>query len=140
MPPNPALSFPDRMIREHVPNLSFVDVGALWLTKNEKVSVAMLAGAKSGGIIDVTPAGHSAWAACREHCQSLGVSGYAEYSHDINDPLIHQNVGTFDFVYCSGVVYHMPSVFYTLERLFSLTNRYLMLVSMVVPEKIENEF
>jgi hypothetical protein len=140
LPDSEAVNFPDHLIRQHVPDLSFVDVGALWLTRNEKVSVAMLAGAKSASVIDATPPGDPAWDRCREHCQALGVSGYAEYSHDLNDPLIHQTIGTFDFVYCSGVIYHVPSVFFTLERLFSLTRRYLMLVSMVVPEKIENEF
>jgi hypothetical protein len=140
MTPNDGASIPDSLIRDHVPGLTFVDVGALWLTRNEKVSVATLAGAKSASIIDATPAGHSAWDLCRQHCRALGVAGYAEYSHDLNDPLIDQTIGTFDFVYCSGVIYHMPSIFFTLQRLFSLSRRYLLLVSMVVPEKIENEF
>jgi hypothetical protein len=134
------LSFRDRLIRKHVTDCSFVDVGALWDTRNEKVSVAVTAGARSASIVDITPAGDPAWALCRERCLAFGVSGYKEHSLDLNDPLIHVKLGTFDFVYCSGVIYHAPSVFYTLQRLYSLTERYLMLGSMVVPEVIENEF
>jgi hypothetical protein len=115
-------------------------VGALWDTRNEKASVAGRAGARSVAIIDITPPGDGAWARCRERCQSFGVSGYAEHSQDLNDPRLSYKVGTFDFVYCSGVIYHAPSVFYTLQRLFALSERYLMLGSMVVPETIENEF
>jgi hypothetical protein len=140
MLPKDNVSFRDRLIRKYVRGGSFVDVGALWETHNEKISVATLAGARSAAILDITPAGDGAWARCREHCRSLGVSGYAEHSYDLNDPLITEKVGTFDFVYCSGVIYHTPSVFYTLERLFALSERYLMLGSMVVPETIENEF
>jgi len=131
--------FRDGIIRQHVPNLDFLDVGALWEARNEKVSVAMLAGAKSASIIDITPAGDEAWIRCRERCALLGVSGYAEYSHDLNDPQIHRKVGVFDFVYCSGVVYHTPSIFQALQRLSSLSTRYLMLGSMVVPEEIETD-
>lgn len=137
---NDGVSFTDRLIVAHVRGCSFVDVGALWGTRNEKVSVATLAGAKSAAIIDITPPGHDAWDKCRDRCALLGVSGYAEHSHDLNDPLIAKKVGKFDFVFCSGVVYHTPSVFYTLQRLFDLSERYLMLGSMVVPDTIENEF
>lgn len=134
------VSFSNRLIRAHVRGCSFVDVGALWGTSNEKVSVATLAGARSAAIIDATPASDGAWTRCRDHCRSLGVTGYAEHSIDLNDPLIAEKVGTFDFVYCSGVLYHTPSVFYSLQRLFTLTERYLFVGSMVVPEIIENEF
>lgn len=134
------ISFTHRLIAAHVRGCSFVDVGALWGTSNEKVSVAILAGARSAAIIDVFPSGHAAWAQCRDHCASLGVSGYAEYSHDLNDPLIAKEVGRFDFVHCSGVIYHTPSVFYTLQRLFDLSERFLVLGSMIVPEIVENEF
>src|ERR1700733_4131902 len=138
--PDDEPSFCDRLIRAYVRDRSFVDVGALWQTRNEKVSVATLAGARSAAIIDAFPPENAAWSDCRQRCRALGVSGYAEHSHDLNDPLINEKVGTFDFVYCSGVIYHTPSVFYTLERLFALSKRYLMLVSMVIPETIENEF
>ncbi len=138
--PDDGLGFRDRIIRDHVRDLSFVDVGALWGTRNEKVSVATLAGAKSVAIIDAFPSGHEAWTLCREHCRSLGVSGYTEHSLNLDDPLIHEKVGTFDFVYCSGIIYHTPSPFYSLQRLFALTGRYLMLASMIVPETITNEF
>lgn len=131
--------FRDRIIADHVRDLNFVDIGALWGVANEKVSVATRAGARSAAIIDVTPPGDSAWVRTREHCAARGVSGYAEYSRDLNDPSIHETVGTFDFAYCSGVLYHTPSIFYTLQRLLSLTKKYLMVGSMVVPETIENE-
>lgn len=138
--PQDALPPTLRLITTHVRGRSFVDVGALWGTVNEKVSVATLAGARSAAIIDHVPPGNGAWARCREHCKSLGASGYAEHSHDLNDPLIAKKVGTFEFVFCSGVVYHNPSVFQTLQRLFDLSERYLLLGSMVVPEIIENKF
>jgi 2-polyprenyl-3-methyl-5-hydroxy-6-metoxy-1,4-benzoquinol methylase len=139
MTPPDRLSFRDQLIRQHARGLSFADVGALWCVSNEKISVAAKAGARSTCIIDVTPLDHSVWDECRQYCRALGVSDYAEYSQDIDDPEVQKIVGSFDFVYCSGVIYHVPSVFYTLQRLRSICERFLMLGSMIVPSVIQNE-
>ena len=54
-------SFQDKIIREHVKGLSFVDFGGLWGILNEKVSVASLAGARSTAMADMQPLGNWLW-------------------------------------------------------------------------------
>ena len=44
--------------------------------------------------------------------------------------------GTFEMVHCSGVLYHMPNPVSTILRLRSVTERYLILSSAVVPDRI----
>jgi hypothetical protein len=131
-------AFQDRVIREHVGGLSFIDVGGLWGTLNEKVSVARLAGARSVAMADAQPHGSSVWQDFRDRCAALGVSDYSEHCVNLDDPSLREKLGSFDFVHCSGVIYHMPSPLHGIEQLATIANRYLLLGSMVVPERISN--
>ena len=123
-------------IEHHVCGLTFADIGGLWGTVNEKVSVASNAGAKSATLIDITPQGHEMWAVVREHCASMGVSGYREVTGNLDDVSLPERVGTFEFVHCSGIIYHCPNPIETLNRLHALTQKYLLLGSMTVPRDV----
>ncbi|WP_131819000.1 methyltransferase domain-containing protein [Rhizobium sp. LCM 4573] len=131
--------FQNRMISNHVRDLTFVDVGGLWGTNNEKVTLALQSGAKTATMADMQEMDNEWWQAFRRRAAQLNVSGYAEKLVNLDDPRVHEKLGTFDFVHCSGIVYHVPSPFYTIQRLASLTKRYLLLGSMVVPEVIVTE-
>lgn len=126
-------------IESHVSGLTFADVGGLWGTLNEKISVATLANAKSATLIDITPQSHEAWAAVRQHCEAKGVRGYREITGNLDDERLPETTGTFDFVHCSGIIYHCPNPILTLNRLHALTEKYLMLGSMTVPAEIVGE-
>jgi hypothetical protein len=56
--------------------MTFADVGGLWQTANEKVSVALKAGAASAALVDITPLDSPPWQHLHDRMSSLGVSTY----------------------------------------------------------------
>jgi len=132
--------FADEVIRKHVAHLSFVDIGGLLYTVNEKVTVALGAGAASATMADITPLWHELWTSFDQRAAEAGFSGYGKICVSVDDPELDSKLGVFDFVHCSGVVYHCPAPSYTIERLAKVTRRYLLLGSMVVPEHVSNQF
>lgn len=136
----PRPRFQDRIIGQHVAGLSFADVGGLWGTNNERVTVALAAGAGRAAMIDLMAEGSPWWAKFDARAQERGFSDYARFpGANIDDPALPQRVGTFDFVNCAGILYHVPNPLLTITQLRQLTNRYLVLASMVVPETIDTE-
>lgn len=132
-----AMSFQDRIIAEHVKGHTFVDVGGIWGTVNEKVSVALAAGASRATVVDVIPTSHELWRAFDDRVKSLGFHEYGRFGGiNLDAPDVASQIGQFEFVHCAGIVYHVPSPMWTLERLHSVTSRFLLLGSMVVPDKI----
>ncbi len=126
----------DDIIGSHVKGTSFADVGGLWGLVNEKVTVAVKAGCRTATMIDITPINHKFWSDFDQRASSLGVTKYEKLQGNVDDPTLPDKAGTFDFVHCSGVIYHVSSPLYTLARLHALTKRFLLLVSMTVPERI----
>ncbi len=131
------MSFQNRIIQECVGGLDFADVGGLWGTLNEKVTVALAAGANRATMIDIVPPGHELWTKFEERASSLGCNQYGKFgAQNIDNADIVNSVGQYDFVHCAGILYHVPSPILTLERLHAITRKYLLLGSMVVPESI----
>src|SRR5207245_2246771 len=133
------IQWADEVINSHVKGATFADVGGLWGLLNEKITVAVRAGCRSATMIDITPIGHRFWTDFDQHARSAGVQEYKKVQGNLDDPALPNKAGTFDFVYCSGVIYHVPNPIYTLVRLYELTNRFLLLGSMTVPERITTE-
>ncbi len=128
------------IIAEHVTGLSFVDIGGLWGTLNERVTVALNAGCASATMLDYQQTDSPWWAKFHERASSLGMAGrYASVSANLDDPQLAVEHGSFDFVHCNGIIYHAPSPFHTLMQLRSLTKRYLLLGSMTVPTTVQGE-
>lgn len=121
-----------------MPGRSFVDFGGLWGTKNEKVTAAMLAGAAQATMVDMQPAGNGLWQAFEARAAARGVSGYACIEANLDDPGIVGRIGRFDVVHCSGVVYHCPNPYHSLQQLMRVSRRHLLIGSMTVPDRIEN--
>jgi hypothetical protein len=132
-------SFQDRTIREYVAGLSFVDIGGLWGTLNEKVTVASLRGARSAAMADMQPHTSNLWQTFRDRCAALGVTGYSEYCVNLDDPHLGEKLGSYDFVHSSGILYHVPSPLFSVAQLRIVTNKYLLIGSMVLPEQVTNE-
>jgi 2-polyprenyl-3-methyl-5-hydroxy-6-metoxy-1,4-benzoquinol methylase len=128
----------DQWIKDLVPGKSFVDVGGLWGTVNEKVTVAAKAGAARTAILDIIPLGQPLWQAFHERCTSLGVSGYQSISASIDEPGLERKVGQFDVVHCSGVIYHCPNPLYILTQLARISREYLILTTTVIPSIVSN--
>lgn len=143
-PPSPAapnLAVPayadarDRFIKQVVAGKSFVDVGGLWGTVRERVSVADKYGAADLAMLDVTPRTDPLWRAFHERMKALQVEGAIfRLAHDLHD---YEGPG-FDVVHCSGVLYHCPNPIGAVQALRRLTKEYLILSSSVVPRVIEN--
>jgi hypothetical protein len=125
------------LIREHVAGLSFVDVGGLWGTRGETVTTALLAGASRAVMADIQTIGGEWWRKFEAHCADLGVEGYEELQVDICAPDAPERLGRFDFVHCSGVMYHVADLFRFVGNLVSVTNKYLMLSSVVMPTRMQ---
>jgi tetratricopeptide (TPR) repeat protein len=135
-----SMSFQDRAITEHVAGLSFADVGGLWGTINEKVTVALGAGAARATMMDVVPDGHELWSAFDAHMQERGYTEYRRVPRfNVDDPAASGDVRAVDFVHCAGVLYHVPAPMHTLACLRRLTSKYLLLGSMVVPDEVVND-
>lgn len=118
-------------IAKVVQNKSFVDVGALWGIRNEKLSVAYKAGAHSLAIIDKFPASDPLWAEMRSYLKE--VPPYEEIVGDVCDA-----VGNYDVVSCGGVIYHYPEPKKIIAALKSITKRYLIVTTTFTENHISN--
>ncbi len=128
-------------IRENVSNLSFADIGGLWGTVNERITVAIQANAQSATMIDIADPESKWWNLFHQRCQEIGVSdlSYQCLQADICKPNIDEAIGSYDFVHCSGIIYHVADLFNFVKNLYQVSNKYLIISSMVVPDIIENE-
>lgn len=126
-------------IDEIVKGKTFADVGGLWGTVNEKITVAAKAGASSTAMIDLTTPGSYLWEAFHKRCQEQGVSCSKSIVANVDSVDFVQEVGgKYDVVHCSGVIYHCPNPIYTISQLLKITNRYLILASTVIPSVLIN--
>lgn len=127
----------DAAIERLVPGLHFAEVGSLWATNTERVSLALRHGAASATKIDRVPLGHGGWRKLEARLSSLGFPGRCNaMSLDLETFPVSRDHGLFDFVHCSGVIFHQPNPFQTLLKLRALTRKYLALGSMTVPEVV----
>ena len=127
-----------RVLGQLVPGKSFVEIGGLWGTVNETVSVAMQAGAREATMIDVMPRDSKWWTLFAERCTDLGVTDYHCVVGDICEDRLADNVGQFDIAHCSGVLYHTPNPVNVIRNLIAMTRERFMITSAVVPPVIAN--
>jgi 2-polyprenyl-3-methyl-5-hydroxy-6-metoxy-1,4-benzoquinol methylase len=121
---------------------SFAEVGGLWGTVNEQVTVAARAGATATTMIDVAPDDGSddehLWELFRERASSLGVTDTTCVQGSVDDPETARRVGSFDVVCCSGVIYHCPQPLHTLRQLREITRETLILGTATIPETVSS--
>ena len=98
----------DTYIGQVVAGKSFADIGGLWGTVNEKVSVAHAHGARGLAMIDVSPTDSELWALFDERRRTLRLPAVECVSADILTLVEADPCPQFDVVHCSGVLYHMP--------------------------------
>jgi len=123
------------------PGKSFAEVGGLWGTVHEQVSVAATAGASATTMIDIAPQDGSdqdLWELFRRRLDGLGVASPTCIQASIDDREAVARAGTFDVVHCSGVLYHCPEPLHTLRQLRALTGETLILGTASMPEHVEN--
>lgn len=126
-----------KVIAEHAKDMRFLDMGGLWGTKGEMVTSAVKGGAKAVGIGDIVTPGTEWWRKMDVHLSERGINNYAQHQLDLMDRAsVEALAGQYDFVHCSGILYHVVDVFECVANLLTLTDRYLMLGSVVVPEDV----
>ena len=116
---------------------TFAEVGGLWNTVNERVSLALAAGCREATMIDIQPLGNTLWTRFHDRCREFGVSGYRSVCGDICDDRIAAE-GPFDVVHCAGVIYHCPNPLVAVRNLIAITRERVMLSSVTIPERIAN--
>jgi hypothetical protein len=129
----------ETFISQVVQNKSFADVGGLWGTVNEKVSVAHRNGAASLTMIDVSPLDHSLWKAFHSRMEQLNVPDVQCISANALDLSTRQPKLQFDVLHCAGVLYHLPNPMKLLSSLHAATAEYLILSTSVTATVVENE-
>jgi hypothetical protein len=124
----------DGLIANCVRGRTFVDVGGLWGTHGEKVSVAYQAGALSVAMADTRPFSDPLWHALIERLRSQGMKlGELAALRPISAPLDMLVGEQWDVVHCSGVLYHLPDPIAGLRQLRAITRERCILGSMVAP-------
>jgi hypothetical protein len=129
----------DEFISRVVRGRSFVDVGGLWGTVNERVSIAHQHGANSLAMIDVSPSDGELWSLFEERRRALKLPDVQCVSGDVLTLDKTMPGLRFDVVHCSGVLYHMPDPVLFLAALHRLTTRHLILTSSVTATTIRNK-
>ncbi len=117
---------------------SFADVGGLWGTVNEKVSVAHMYGARTLTMIDISPPDSELWALFDERRRVLRLPAVECVSADILTLAEADPCPQFDVVHCSGVLYHMPEPVRFLRALRKITRKSLVLTSAITAPRVES--
>lgn len=122
----------DHFIGRVVRGKSFVDVGGLYDTVGEKVSVAHSFGASTLAMIDTFSKDDRLWQSFSDRMQYFGVSEFDTISEDISDSTSAPDHPRYDIVHCSGILHRMPDPIQFLSALHKITREYLVLGSVVV--------
>ena len=129
----------DTYISQVVAGKSFADVGGLWGTVNEKVSVAHTHGASTLTMLDVSPRDSELWILFDERRRTLRIPAVECVSGDILALSEADPCPQFEVVHCSGVLYHMPEPVRFLRALRKITGETLVLTSAVTATRVEGE-
>jgi hypothetical protein len=131
-----------RWISELVPNQTFADIGGIGVNSiNERITLAVESGASTATMIDIRPSDYLEWEIFRKICADKKITNYQEIaSIDINDQNLLNKIGSYDLVNCTGIFYHLPSPLLAFDNLAKVVNQYLIINTVTVPEKIENQF
>jgi len=129
----------DEYLSQIVKGKSFADVGGLWGTVSEKVSVAHRYGASALTMIDVAPPADEEWRLFEERRRDLRLPPVNCLSGDVVSLVESNTCPQFDVVHCSGVLYHIPDPVRLVAALRKITREYLILCSVVTATKVESD-
>lgn len=119
-----------------VPGKTFTDIGGLWGTIGERVSMAAKHNPASLTMIDTTP-DESLWDAFRKRLKDKGIDEKTvrQIRADVEAPGFAQKAGKYDVVYCSGLLYHSPNPMHFLWPLSDVVGEYLIFGSIVLADR-----
>lgn len=125
----------DDFMSRIVSGKTFAEVGGLWGTISERISVAHTMGATELTMIDVTTEGDPLWTRFEARMKELAVPDYRCVVSDI----CAVQGQSYANVHCSGVLYHHPNPQHLLGALRGITEEHLVLSSAVTQESVSNE-
>ena len=118
-----------RIVRELAPGKSFLDAGGMFNVHGELAFLAEQSGATRVTLFDaMDPSPEFAELHRKADSKVEFVQG------DFHDPAVIEELGQFDVVWCTGVIYHSPNPMQQLLHLRQLTNEHLVIGSHVIPE------
>jgi hypothetical protein len=129
----------DRFLHQVARGKTFADVGGLWGTTNERVSVAHRAGARELTMVDLSPLDSKWWPLFEARRVELDVPAVRAVSGDVMHLAHADSALRFDVVHCSGILYHIPDQFRFLQTLRVITREHLVLTSSITETHIVNE-
>ena len=117
------------LIARLAPGKTFLDMGGMWGISGDDAFAAEAAGARRVVICDgMDPSDDFQRKRAERSSQVQYVQG------DLHDPLTVERLGTFDVVWCLGILYHSPDPYRLIEHLRRMTTDTLVLGSRVIPE------
>ena len=129
----------DRYIARVAKGKTFAEVGGLWGTVSEKVSVASKYGAVGLTMIDAMPAFLPWWQDFHDRMTSFNIANYHCINQDITQIQLADIGEPYDVVHCAGVLYHHPHPLQILVALRQITREHLIFTSAITQQVIENE-
>jgi hypothetical protein len=131
----------DQWIAERVRGLTFCDIGGIGLrSRNERISTSARNGAARSTMIDFRREDFPMWKIFHEVMEKKEVSDYDCLTGiNLESPSLPDDVGVYDFVHSTGIIYHAPSPVYSLFNLSRITRRFLITNTITMPSVIENE-
>lgn len=117
------------IIARLAPGKSFIDVGGMWSVHGRTAFLAEEAGAERVTVVDVMLATPEFEA---ERMRRGSAVAYA--TGDLHDAKAIGELGEFDVVWCTGVLYHTPNPLVQVENLGRLARSTLVLGTRVIPE------
>lgn len=128
-------------ISTNVKGKTFADIGGIGVDSvNERITLASKSGASSLTMVDIRPKEYYEWDIFHKKCESENIKDYQCIDQaDINDPGLLEKVGQYDFVHCTGIVYHLPNPVWGIQNLSTVVKEYLIINTVIVPPKIDTE-
>ncbi len=116
-------------IRRLAAGKSFLDLGGVWGVHGRAAFLAEEVGAERVVLFDgMDPTAEFS----AEHARRGSAVRYVQ--GDLHDEIGVAELGVFDVVWCTGVIYHSPNPYQLIEHLRRLTGEHLVLGTLLIPE------
>ena len=118
------------LIDRYAPGRTFVDVGCMWKVNGAYAFHALERGAVHVTAIDINPRTPEFSA------RNAATGNRVRFvQSDLNAAELPGSVGTFDVLFCSGVLYHVPNLLFSLDQLRRLCAGTLILATASIRER-----
>jgi len=119
---------PAEYVERYAPGSSFVDVGGMWGINGEYSFKAERAGATRVVLVDIDRTAEF------DRKLDEAQSKIEFVKADATEATLLDEIGTFDVVWCAGLLYHVPDPLGLIENLRRICKQWLILESLVIPE------